>query len=220
MAALSLDDATGLVSMAVLAFVAVRLVSGVRVARSGPGRATVQTIRRRLVVRHLWPVPVLIALVLSAATALMAVPGLDWGWWTALGGEGNPVFGSTEATTGTVWEWLVPLVFLVLLVPALPLFAYAEERVFRAGAEGWSRTKRVLKVLQFGVVHAVIGIPIGAALALSVGGAWFMWVYLRAYRATGSRAEATFESATAHTAYNGAIIAIVIVAVVLIALGL
>ena len=145
-------------------------------------------------------------MVIAVATALIAIPGLSWGWWSALGGQGNPVFASSESTIGTVWEWLIPLVFMALLFPALPLFAYAEERMFRGGAEGWSRGRRVFKTVQFGMIHALIGIPIGAALALSVGGAYFMWVYLRQYRASTSREASLIESATAHAVYNGLIV--------------
>ena len=147
--------------------------------------------------------------VLLVAIPLLMVPPLRWGWWSALGGGGNPVFGESETTSGTVWEWLIPLVFMALVVVALPLFANAEERMFRTGAQRWSTRKRVLKVLQFGLIHAVIGIPIGVALALSVGGAYFMSVYLRSYALTGSPAEATLESTRAHTAYNALIIVVV-----------
>ena len=45
-----------------------------------------------------------------------------------------------------------------------------------------SPRQRAVKVLQFGLIHALIGIPIGVALALSVGGAYFMSVYLRVVR--------------------------------------
>ena len=68
-------------------------------------------------------------------------------------------------------------------------------------------------MLQFGLIHAVIGIPIGAALTLSLGGAYFMWVYLRRFRATGDRNEATIESTTAHTVYNFLIVVLVMIAV-------
>jgi hypothetical protein len=78
--------------------------------------------------------------------------------------------------------------------------------MFRTGAQFWSRRRRALKVLQFGLIHAVIGIPIGVALALSVGGAYFMYVYLRSFALTGSSSEATLESTRAHTAYNATII--------------
>jgi hypothetical protein len=166
-----------------------------------------------------WPVPVLLAVVLAAATLAMQVPGLDWGWWTALGGDGNPVFGSSQATAGTSLEWIVPLVFMTMLLPALPLFANAEERIFRAGAEHWSLARRVAKTLQFGMVHALIGIPLGAALALSIGGAYFMWVYLREFATTGSRQAATLESTTAHTVYNGVIIVLVYITVIWVAVA-
>jgi hypothetical protein len=206
-------------TVAVLGFVGFRLATGLRRSMFGDGRATVRLIVSRIGWRHIWPVPFVLAGVIAVAAALVQIPGMDWGWWSALGGEGNPVFGSNTATAGTVWEWLVPAVFLLLLIPALPLFAYAEEQMFRRGAEGWSHRRRALKVVQFGLVHALIGIPIGTAFALSVGGAYFMWVYLRSYRAVSSAAHATLESARAHTAYNGVIVAVVVIVVVITALS-
>ncbi len=215
MAAASFDDLSTVLSVAVLGFMAVRLVTGVRVSRSRSGRRVVTAVRQRFGWRHVWPVPIVLTLVIIAASIIMAVPGLDWGWWSAIGGDGNPVFGSTESTSGTAWEWLIPLVFICLLIPALPLFAHAEERMFRTGAEQWTPARRLLKIVQFGMVHALIGIPVGAALALSVGGAYFMRVYLREYARTGSSNEATMESTTAHAAYNGVIIGVVLIAIVL-----
>lgn len=207
------DLATNVLTFAVLGFMGVRLVTGLRRSRSHDGRTMVRDIVRRISWHDVWPVPLLLTTVIAVATALVQIPGLSWGWWSMLGGNGNPVFGSSETTTGTVWEWLIPVIFVSLLLPALPLFAYAEERMFRSGAEGWSRGKRALKCLQFGMVHALIGIPIGAAMALSIGGAYFMWVYLRSYRVSLSRRTATLESAAAHTAYNGVVIALVVVAI-------
>lgn len=210
-----MDDLSNVLTFAVLGFMGVRLVTGLRRSRSADGRSIVTRVVHNVGWRHVWPVPLLLTTVVLAATALMMVPGLSWGWWSMLGGAGNPVFGSSEATVGTVWELLIPLVFMCLLLPALPLFAYAEERMFRTGAEGWSSRRRALKVLQFGLVHASIGIPLGAALALSIGGAYFMHVYLRSYRRLPSQRDATFESTTAHTVYNAMIVTLVIVAVVL-----
>ena len=201
-------------TFAVLAFVGARLFNGLRHSLSGDGRRTVREIVSGIGWRHIWPVPLVLGGVIAVATALMRIPGLSWGWWSALGGQGNPVFGSNDSTVGTVWEWLVPAVFLLLLVPALPLFAYAEEQMFRRGAERWSRWRRAVKVVQFGLVHTLIGIPIGTAIALSVGGAYFMSTYLRAYAHSGSSNEATFESARAHTAYNGVIVGVVVLVVI------
>jgi len=197
---------TNAVTFLVLGFVGFRLIEGLRSARTGTGRSLIVRVVRNIGWRHIWPVPLLLSLVIAVATALLMVPGLSWGWWSALGGDGNPVFASSESTLGTIWEWLIPLLFMALLFPALPLFAFAEERVFRAGAERWTTTRRALKTLQFGLVHALIGIPIGAALALSIGGGYFMWVYLRRFRAAGTANAALIESTTAHTVYNGLIV--------------
>lgn len=208
------DLATNMLTFAVLGFMGFRLVTGLRRSRTDEGRSLVRDIVRRVRWPHVWPVPLLLTTVIVVATALVQIPGLSWGWWSMLGGNGNPVFGSSDATTGTVWEWLIPAIFISLLLPALPLFAYAEERIFRSGAEDWSPGKRALKCVQFGMVHALIGIPIGAAMALSIGGAYFMRVYLRQYRVALSRRDATLESAAAHTAYNAIVITMVVVAIV------
>lgn len=213
------ERVTNTVAFVVLGFVGYRLIGGLRTSRTHAGRALVARVFHNIGWRHVWPVPLLLTSVIAVATALMLIPGLSWGWWSALGGEGNPVFASSESTIGTVWEWLIPLLFMALLFPALPLFAFAEERMFRAGAEAWSSRRRAFKIVQFGLVHALIGIPIGAAFALSIGGAYFMWVYLRRFRETSMQREALIESATAHAVYNGAIVIVLGLAVAIDALG-
>lgn len=205
-------------TFAVLAFVGVRLVSGLRHSLTAHGRSLWRVIVGRIGWRHIWPVPLVLGLVVAAASLLIRIPGLNWGWWTAFGGQGNPVFGTNDSTSGTVLEWLVPAVFMTMLIPALPLFAYAEERMFRLGAERWSNRRRAVKVVQFGLAHALIGIPVGTALALSIGGVYFMIVYLRAFRNDATSEAAALESARAHTVYNGLIVGLVVVAVVVTAL--
>ena len=211
----ALDVAT----FAVLAFVGVRIAGGTRIALSGRGRGRVAEILRGLRFRHfLLAVPAFV-FTATAVVLLVQVPVLDWGWWSALGGFGNPVTGGTERTTGTALEWLIPLVFVILLLPALPLFAEAEERMFRVGAEQRSAWGRLRRSVEFGLAHAIIGIPIGAALGLSVGGMYFTWSYLRMFRRTGDQNAAMLESTRAHTAYNATVIAL-IAAVLLLGLDL
>jgi hypothetical protein len=167
----------------VLAFIGINLVSTARRMAGSPQiRNRIVWIVRGLRLRHFLPAPVVLTLVLLIASLLVQVPGLNFGWWTFIGGQGNPVFGRTDTTSGTPLEWLIPLVFLVLLIPCLPLFAEREERSFRLGAERWSQWRRLRRSVEFGLVHAVIGIPIGVALALSLGGVYFTWAYLRGYR--------------------------------------
>jgi hypothetical protein len=210
---------TDVLTVAVLAFIGVRIASGTRVALSAPGRGRVGIIVRGLRVRHFVPPIPVLCLVVMAVIVLLQIPLLDFGWWSALGGVGNPVTGNTDRTAGTALEWLVPLCFIVLLVPALPLFAEAEERIFRLGSERRSQWQRFVKGIQFGLVHALIGIPIGAALALSIGGWYFTWWYLSVYRRTGSTSAAVLESTRAHVAYNVTVVVIVLALVLLVPSG-
>ena len=206
-----------LLTIAVLAFVGLRLAQGARLGLV-ERRARVSQIVRGVRPRHVLPVPLVLSAVVGVAVVLLEVPGLDLGWWTAIGGEGNPVTGGSERTVGTALEWAVPLVFGLLLLPGLPLFAEAEERIFRLGAEDWSWGRRLARaIVGFGLVHVVVGVPIGVALALSVGGAWFLLVYLRAVRHHG-RATALLESTRAHVAYNGVIVLLLLASAVVLAL--
>jgi hypothetical protein len=210
---------TNLLTVAVLALVGTRLVTvASHAARSAGMRRRIVEILRGLRPRHFLLVPPVLTLVIAVATLLLRVPGLSFGWWTAIGWQGNPVVGATDKTAGTPLEWIVPLVFMVLLVPVLPLFAEREEVMFREGAEHWSWRRRVFKCIQFGLIHALIGIPIGVALALSIGGAYFMWAYLRMYRKGGAEA-ALLESTRAHAAYNLSIVVLVMVYLVQVAVS-
>lgn len=200
-------------TFAVLALVAVRLVSADRAVLSAAGRARTVAVLRGLRPRHFLVAPAVLTAVVVAVVALTAVPGLDVGWWSAVGGIGNPVTGGTERTAGTALEWVVPAVFLVLLAPALPLFAEAEERLFRAGSEHRSTAARLGRGVLFGLAHALVGIPVGAALALSIGGWYFTWAYLRGYR-RGGPAAGLRESTCAHLAYNAEVLAVVVLGLV------
>jgi hypothetical protein len=200
-----------LLTVAVLAFVGFRLADAARQTVSA--RGYVRTLVAGLRARHfLRAVPVLAA-VLAVATPLIAIPGLDFGWWTAIGGEGNPVVGvgRKSATPGAL-ETVIPIIFVSLLLLGLPLLVEGEEWVFRKGAQYRSRAANARRSVLFGLVHALVGIPIGVALALSVGGFYFTWAYLRVWRATGSEEAALAESTRSHLAYNLVIAGIVIVA--------
>lgn len=204
-----------LLTVAVLAWFGSRLFVAFRGSIRRPARARSIELLRGLRLRHFLPVPLVIAGVVATSVVLTSIPPLDFGWWTAIGGQGNPAFGVTERTAGTPLELVVPILFLGLLIPAMPLLVEREELMFRLGAETWSMPKRVGKALLFGLVHAVIGIPVGVALALSVGGAWFTIAYVRAFRRTGSRRAALAESTRCHLAYNSSIVTLVVLVLVI-----
>ena len=206
--------ALDVLTFGVLAFFGSRLFVSFRRSLTGTARAHAFELVRGLRLRHFLPVPLVVGGVVGASIGLTSIPPFDFGWWTAIGGQGNPAFGVTDRTAGTPFELIVPIVFVTLLIPAMPLLVEREEYVFRLGAERWSTPKRVAKAVLFGLVHAVVGIPIGVAIALSIGGAYFTLAYLRRFRATGSRREALQESTRAHLAYNTSIV--VLVALVLI----
>jgi hypothetical protein len=209
-------DLLDLLAAAVLVVVGYRLVTVARFSLAGARRRHIVDLVTGIRLRHLLPVPFVLALVLTVALLLMEVPGLDWGWWTAIGGFGNPVTGGTERTAGTALEWLIPLVFVVLLLPALPLLAEREEQIFRRGDEHRTLPQRAARGVMFGLVHAVMGIPLGAALALSIGGWYFSWCYLRGYRRSepNSQRGALAESTRAHLAYNACIVTLLVVSLI------
>lgn len=211
------DAIISVLTVAVLGWVGTNLAFSAR--RAVRHRSRTVDLLRGVRLRHVWPAPFVLVAVLAVFGVLWLVPPLRVGWWSLLGGEGNVVFGTTEQTRGTAWEVVIPLVFIVLLLPALPLLVEAEERRFRLGAEGWTTGQRIVRSLHFGLIHLVVGIPIAAALALSVGGGWFTWVYLRAYRRTASRVEALAESTRAHLGYNLVVIGLVAMSFALTACG-
>jgi hypothetical protein len=205
-----------LLTVTVLALVGARLVSAARTSVRSEVRRHTMEILRGLRLHHFVLAPFVLTAVVIAFALLLQIPGMSIGWWTAIGGTGNIVTGGTSRTSGSALEWLIPAVFLLLLAPALPLFAETEEMIFRRGAEGWDLRRRAWMGLKFGLVHLIMGIPIGVALALSIGGWYFQWAYLRGYRRSGGHVGAALlESTRSHLAYNmevlgGAVIALIL----------
>ena len=109
-----------------------------------------------------------------------------------------------------------PTVIFSISVVLLP-FAIVNLAQGRSGVFWLSNA---LFVAVLAALVAILGGPLWPpALALSIGGAYFMWVYLREFATTGSRQSATLESTTAHTVYNGVIIVLVYIAVIWVAVA-
>src|SRR5437879_4205205 len=100
-----------LLTVAVLAWFGSRLAVAAGQAVRGVGREQAGRVLAGLRPRHfVLAVPVLGAVLVVAIVLITKVPGLSFGWWTAIGGQGNPVIGSTSRTRGSPAQWLIPLV--------------------------------------------------------------------------------------------------------------
>lgn len=157
---------------------------------------------------------VLAGVLLAVVILLAPSTWLRWGWWEYLGGTGNVIFGAASNPSGWLSRLALPGLILIPLLLSLCLFALREERAFRRGDETRGIGARLWRSLLFGLAHLVMGIPIGAALGLGVGGFGFSQVYLRRWRKSGSRLQSVLESARVHFAYN--LILVSLVAVMLI----
>ncbi len=197
-----------LLTVAVLTVVGVRLFEAARTS-VGSHRKTLAVVYG-LRWRHFLRAVPIVALIVPTAWVLIQLPVLSFGWWSAIGGEGNPVVGVSDRDLGIV-SVVIPLFFIGLLLVGLPLLVAREEWLFRRGSEQRSTANNLGRAVVFGLAHAVVGIPIGAALALSIGGLYLTWSYLEVWKQTRSQTSALLESTRAHLAYNLTIIMLVVV---------
>jgi hypothetical protein len=206
-----------LLTVAVLAVVGLRLFEAARSSIEAHGKTL--AVVRGLRWRHFARAVLVVLLIVPTAWVLIQLPVLSFGWWTTIGGQGNPVVGVTDKDYGIV-SVVIPLFFISLLIVGLPLLVAREEWLFRRGAERRGTFANVGRSVLFGLAHAVVGIPIGAALALSIGGLYLTWCYLEGWKETRSQGGALLESTRAHLAYNLTIITLVLVSlIVLLATG-
>ena len=162
--------------------------------------------------RHLLQALLILTATLSAVIALL-IPHtfLRWGWWDSLGGNGSVILGQAAAAASLLSRIVLPALIVIALLLCLCGFALREERMFRRGDERRHLSARLWRSLLFGLAHIVMGIPIGAAIGLGVGGFGFSQVYLRRWRESRSRYQSVLDSARVHVVYNLILIALVIV---------
>lgn len=199
-----MDEAAGALRLVVAGVVLVLLARAGRVAWRN--RAVAVAVWRRVRWRHVIGSVGLLVVVVTTLVGLIAlVPGADWGLGRLIGLSGNAVFAPLETATsgagagtagsgdtaGATWPGVVVAVGVVLFLTALlamfPWLAYVEERVFREGLEDAGLPRELWAALKFGLIHLVMLIPIGAALAIGVAG----FAYGRIYRRAFARAQAS-----------------------------
>ena len=67
--------------------------------------------------------------------------------------------------------------FLLMLFLNLPRLARREEEMFREGTKDWPDA--VPRSLKFGLMHCLVGVPIGFGLCLAIPGMWFTRQYFQ-----------------------------------------
>lgn len=168
-----------------------------------------QVIRQYRPIHFIASIPVLVAVIMTSGLLVLYVPVMDmnpilwvlsllFGWGDGVG-SGNIVF------TGIQWKYYA-MFFLPVLFFALPSLARYEEEGFREGTRDWVHGLK--RSVIFGLVHLTALIPLGAALALSIGGIWFTYQYFRG----GVECSTLY-----HSVYNSVLVAILFVAMVILA---
>ncbi len=191
------------VNVLVTAIVVYSLAGAVR-----RGRGEAWFAARRIRTKDILGTLLVLPIVMLTGGALSLLPVLGWGWWSAIGGEGSVVFSGATGGRGAA------VLLLLLIAVAVPELALREEETFRKGSERRDRITNAGWALLFGSVHALMGIPIGYAVALSIAGSYFTYRYLRAYRRAdraSARRDALTASTTAHIAWNWTLLLIVLV---------
>lgn len=165
-----------------------------------------------------------IMLTIMAAIALWQVPGLNYGWINLLfGGEsGNmlvrPIQEGSESANILV-RLMVPA-FFIALVFVLPFLAQTEERIFRQGCDDWvSIAKQSVK---FGLVHCLVGVPLGAGIALIIPGLFYGLKYKCAFNRNihvmdyrQAEDEAVMVSTVYHTMYNMILVSLLLLGAIM-----
>lgn len=137
-------------------------------------------------------------------------PVFGYGWLNFFSRTGGNILISPVLTAFNSDIFIVrcvPAFFLFAFLFSLPFMARLEENIFRRGCHTWGKMFR--QSIFFGLMHIIIGIPIGVAIALIIPGLFFAYEYRRVYLKLAqtktqkeARNEAVLTSTTHHTLMN------------------
>lgn len=127
------------------------------------------------------------ATAITAAILLHFIPPLRFGWGIWLAGYIENSSGITTSTDSGInysiplWLPIMAIIGVVIFALFIPKLAYEEELSFRFQLLDEPLKAKLLGSLRFGLLHLVMGIPIGAGLALAVAGLIFTFVAQKEY---------------------------------------
>lgn len=213
-------------ALLVVSLVAANLTRSVFIRLTDPH----ERVKHRLFVQmwKAWMIPLGLAVVIAVALVAyltLSLPVLGWSWWSALGGQGNPVLGrDTGSTTSfarhvfTITAVAMPFLFAIVV----PREAHLEEDIFRRNDESRSPVRRVGALLGFGLAHALVGIPLGICLALGfINGSYYLACYYNGLRQgrrlfpddpSTAQVIGTYRAAAAHATCNYIVLSVVVAA--------
>lgn len=136
-------------------------------------------------IHFLWGTVSVIGVMVTVVLLMVLFPPLRWGWLINLTG-GNTIL--TDSVSQPTWTSAAIMgatsLGLIALMLLLPVFAESEEEMFRRKIINAPWWKVVVSCVGFGLAHLIMGIPIAAALGLSVPGFVFYAVAQREYNRT------------------------------------
>jgi len=162
----------------------------------------------------------LLALTIVVAVLLVTyVPGLKYGWmhlFVSNGGNALMAPVADASSSDYLLLRLVPVAFCLAFLVAIPFLAKMEEEMFREGHTEWKSIW--WQSTKFGLIHCLVGIPIGFGIALIMSGLFYAYHYKRAFEKNidmmGYRMaeeEAVMVSTTYHAMYNSILITLLLV---------
>ncbi len=165
-------------------------------------------------------VVVMIAVVGIIGSLLQFGEPLNWGWFHLLFDRPGGVVSAAVSAGGKSGEGVWTAVVVLVLALMVPNLAETEERVFRQGRVSWSDI--AYSAVMFGPLHLIMGIPIAAAIGVSLGGLWLGYWYRRSYLNAIARGAlhqdaeemALLESTREHVGINLCLLAIVLLAAI------
>lgn len=155
-------------------------------------------------------------------------PLFKYGWINLFLGKGGNLYIAPitdMASAGISWVRVLPFLFFMLFLVAIPFMARIEENIFRKGKYEWADI--IKQSVWFGLIHCLVGVPLGAGIALIGTGLFYACKYRDAFlkgldkHGDWERAEeeGVLASTTYHTLYNSVLIIILIALMAIMALN-
>src|SRR3990167_3852803 len=149
------------------------------------------------------------------------VPYLKYGWLNLFIKEGGtiaitPVIEESKSPNFIIR--IIPPVFFIIFLLAIPPLAKLEEEIYRKGFIKWKDIS--IQSVKFGLVHMIMGVPLAAAIALIISGLFYGYKYRHVFISSNkqfsdkpffeakmmSEDKAIVVSTTYHALYNSILI--------------